>query len=172
MYNKLNLAVGKVASKSSIKPELKSIAFFGDRTVATDSFRLLEVSAPGAALDEPVMLDAKYLKGNLKVTPEQDLDVNEIMERSGAKPVVGNFPKYKEIIEPAMKREGDIKFSVNGKYMAEMLAIMATTNKFAQVEFSIPQGPGLPIIMVAKTAKTKDNPDQQVVRGLLMPMNR
>lgn len=172
MYNKLNLAVGKVASKTSIKPELGSIAFYGNKTVATDSFRLLEVSAPGGELNEPILLNAKYLKGNLKISPDKDVDLNEIISRSGAAPVAGNFPKYEEILEPAFKRTDDIEFSVNGKFLAEMLTIMASTNKFAQVKFSIPQKAGLPIVMTAKTPTTKNDPEPQIIRGLIMPMNK
>lgn len=189
MYNKLNLAVGKVASKTSIKPELGSIAFYGNKTVATDSFRLLEVSAPGAALEEPVMLNANHLKGNFKMTPDKErmkfdkeykaamkqngflVELDEIKKKSGAEPIEGTFPKYEDILEPAFKREDDIKFSINGKYLAEMLTIMAGTNKFAQVEFSIPQGQGKAIVLTAKTAKTKDS-ESQIVRGLIMPMNK
>ena len=170
MYNKLNLSVGKVAIKSSIRPELGSIAFYGDRTVSTDSFRLLEVSAPGEPLKEPVMLSAKHLKGNLKVSPDQDLDLDEIIKRSGAKPLVASFPEYEKILEPAYKRKDDIKININGKFLAEMLTIMAGTNKFSQVEISIPQSPGHAIVLTAKTPTVKGS--QQIVRGLVMPMNR
>jgi len=44
LYNKHNLAVAKIASKSGNREELASVFFSKDKTAATDSFRLLEVS--------------------------------------------------------------------------------------------------------------------------------
>jgi len=44
LYNKHNLAVAKIASKSGTREELASVFFSKDKTAATDSFRLLEVS--------------------------------------------------------------------------------------------------------------------------------
>ena len=76
MYNKNNLAVAAIASKSSIKPELASVLFTKDATVATDSFKLVEISTP-SGLDyenyptvngkdinpaDNVMIPAKHLK--------------------------------------------------------------------------------------------------------------
>ncbi len=172
MYNKLNLAVGKVASKTSIKPELGSIAFFGNRTVATDSFRLLEVSAPGAALPEPVLLNAKHLKGNLKITPDREIDIEEIMLRSGAEPIEATYPNFDKIVDEAFARTDDIKISINAKYLSEMLAILATMNSFNSVELSIPLLPGKAIVMTAKTSQKTDGPEPQVARGLVMPHNK
>lgn len=44
IYNKHNLEVAKVASKSDMKPELACVLFMPDKTVATDTFRLVEMS--------------------------------------------------------------------------------------------------------------------------------
>ena len=44
IYNKLNLEVAKIASDSEMRPELASVMFTKDKTVATDSFRLIEIS--------------------------------------------------------------------------------------------------------------------------------
>jgi hypothetical protein len=46
MYNKHNLAVAKIASKSKIKPALAGVLFTDKCTVATDSFRLIEITVP------------------------------------------------------------------------------------------------------------------------------
>lgn len=51
-YNKHNLAVKSFASKSLVKPELNAVLFRKDRTVATDSFRLIEVTTPGTEYPE------------------------------------------------------------------------------------------------------------------------
>jgi DNA polymerase III sliding clamp (beta) subunit (PCNA family) len=46
LYNSLNLEVAKIADKSDRRPEIAGVLFKSDRTVATDGFRLLEISTP------------------------------------------------------------------------------------------------------------------------------
>lgn len=46
LYNEHNLKVAKIASRGGIKPVLECVLFTKDKSVATDSFRLLEVSVP------------------------------------------------------------------------------------------------------------------------------
>lgn len=48
LYNKHNIAVAKFAAKNDIIPELAGVLFMKDKTVATDSFRLMEVSTSTA----------------------------------------------------------------------------------------------------------------------------
>ena len=48
LYNQNNLAVAKFASKSDTRPELAGVLFTPKKTVATDEFRLLEVSVDTA----------------------------------------------------------------------------------------------------------------------------
>lgn len=170
MYNKLNLSIDKITSKQSFKPELAAIAFYGDKTVATDSFRLLEVSAPGEKLEKPVLLNAKRLACSLKISKEDSLTIDEIVTRSGMTETQGTFPNYEQIMEPAFNREDDIKIKVNGKYLAEMVKILAGTNPIAEVELSIPLEKYQAITMTAKTSKKVGV--GQTVRGLLMPMNK
>ena len=45
LYNKHNLAVAKFASQTKgLKPELEAVLFTNNKTVATDSTRLIEIS--------------------------------------------------------------------------------------------------------------------------------
>jgi hypothetical protein len=44
IYNEHNLAVAKIASKDERRPAITGVYFMKDKSVATDSFRLLEVS--------------------------------------------------------------------------------------------------------------------------------
>lgn len=44
LYNDLNLSVARFASKNEYKPEVIGVFFTPDKTCATDTFRLLEVS--------------------------------------------------------------------------------------------------------------------------------
>jgi DNA polymerase III sliding clamp (beta) subunit (PCNA family) len=65
LYNNLNLEVAKIASKSETRPEISGVLFRKDRTVATDSFRLLEIgtSAEIKPEDFPVVDGAKAMRG-------------------------------------------------------------------------------------------------------------
>lgn len=97
IYNQNNLNVAKVASKTGINPELRAVAFFKDKTVATDRFRLIEMSTPAeegkdplenyptagvknilTKLEEPLMLEAKTVS-KLKI-----LKVKQLSEIQGA----------------------------------------------------------------------------------------
>lgn len=170
MYNKLNLDVGKIASKVTFKSELASVAFYGDKTVATDSFRLLEVSSPEEfkletdKLETPILLNAKKLK-KMKVSKDDIYDIERIKTLSESTPIDSNFPKYEELMTPVLAREDDIKVKINGILLKELLEIASKTNKFSQVELSIPQVKGLPILITSEGKSQK-------VRGLIMPMNR
>jgi DNA polymerase III sliding clamp (beta) subunit (PCNA family) len=63
LYNKINLSVAKIASKKATKPEITGVYFTKDKTVATDSFVLCEVSTPtGLAIEEfPTLLGAEVM---------------------------------------------------------------------------------------------------------------
>ena len=59
LYNKHNLAVAKFAAKESGREEIKSVLFKKDKSVATDSYRLLEVSVDSSVKVE----DYPHTKG-------------------------------------------------------------------------------------------------------------
>ena len=46
LYNNNNLNITKIASKNENRPELTGVFFKSDKTVATDTFRLIEMSTP------------------------------------------------------------------------------------------------------------------------------
>ena len=46
LYNKHNLEVAKIASKTTTREELTGVLFTKDKTVASDTFRLLEITTP------------------------------------------------------------------------------------------------------------------------------
>jgi len=46
IYNKNNLNVAKIVSKNKMRIEISGVLFTKDKTVATDSFRLIEISTP------------------------------------------------------------------------------------------------------------------------------
>ena len=115
-------------------------------------------------------MNAKHLAKNLKVSVKDFYNLDQIISRSEAKPVEGNFPQYNEIMAPALAREDDVKIKINGKMLAELVELAAQVNAFNQVELSIPLEKGLPIIVNAVSSEKSGN--TQSVRGIIMPMMR
>lgn len=163
MYNKHNLLPLKMVSKLNFKPELASVAFYGNRTVGTDSFRLLEVSSTDTedkALEEPVLIHKDELK-QIKLKKDETTDIPNLPHQDG------RFPE----IDIILKEDPDQQYAtikVDGKLLGEMLQAMATINPFNQVELRVPvDSPYKPIRLTATDNKTK-----QVARGLVMPQNK
>jgi len=105
MYNKLNLEVGKVASKSFIKPGLTAIAFYDDRTVATDSFRMIEISKPGVkefsrkTSKDPVLKYApQAMRHKTLFKKDQQFEVKDIICDT---PIHDQYPKIDDVIDKA-----------------------------------------------------------------------
>jgi DNA polymerase III sliding clamp (beta) subunit (PCNA family) len=133
MYNKNNLRVAKCARESDLKPELASVLFTGLHTVATDGFRLMEISVPHGEAHEPVLLNAKNV-GALKATDKDMIVVTEDgtiktprSQYIGEKRNADDFPKYQHLFPTETPV---VKMTVNAAYLSEMLAIMARLNKF------------------------------------------
>ena len=65
LYNKHNLAVAKIASKSGMREELASVFFTKEKTVAMDGIRLLEVSVSttGKAEEFPIVEGMSAMRG-------------------------------------------------------------------------------------------------------------
>ena len=91
LYNDINLSVAKIASKSNgLKPVLESVMFTKNFTVATDSYRLIEMSVPkNAKASEfpkvdgvsamqgcsPFLVSAKMLKEKIKIPKKTSLPI-------------------------------------------------------------------------------------------------
>lgn len=65
-YNKNNLSIHRIASKSDLKPEIASVLFTPSHTVATDSFRLIEMSTP-ADLNAETLAEYPAIPGLKKI---------------------------------------------------------------------------------------------------------
>src|SRR3990167_1588711 len=89
LYNSLNLECAKIADKSDRRPELSGVLFTASKTVATDTFRLLEVSVPAGIKPEefpvvdgatamrgcsPFLVSAKSLR-DIKIKPNKSLPI-------------------------------------------------------------------------------------------------
>lgn len=158
MYNKHNLAIHKVASKSTIRPEMATVAFYGNRTVATDSFRLIEISASGVAHD-PILIGKDHV-ARLKLKGKET--VGETSFPDGV--VDGNYPDIDALYEKHKDRTST-SIIINGAYLAEVLSIVSKLDKFSRVTLSFGEGICDPIII---TAESKDG--TQTAKALLMPI--
>lgn len=161
MYNKHNLAVAKLAAKTTIKPALASVAFCGNKTVATDSFRLVEVST----CDEeeatvPVLVPAAKVS-RLKLKKDAFVDLSDFGDR-----VDDKFPEYAPIVEAAEKREC-VTVRVNAVLLYETLKLLADVGgNTPWVTMSVPIEKGQhPIILKVGNAKSK-----QTAKALVMPL--
>lgn len=162
MIKKENLLCAKIASKNSIKPELKCIAFYGDRTVATDSFRLIEIPvACGKKQKEPILMYADTVK-----IPKGQIGIEE----PAGQIVHGRYPD----VDVVMDRDADIEFvtiSVNGALLGELLTQMSKLNKFRRVTMHIPME-RLRAIKLEAECDHIPKDDKRKARGLIMPMSK
>lgn len=136
LYNSLNLEVVKIASKSEMKPELAGVLFKNDRTVATDGFRLLEITTPTG------------------VKPEDFPVVDGAAAMRGCQPFIASAKSLKEIKIPKVKNGLPILQNVAIKYLDDKRVEFLTTDletakittarrvegKFPDYEQIFPQG--------------------------------
>lgn len=189
LYNKNNLSCAKIASKDSFKPELSSVFFTKEKTVATDSFRLLEVSVssnvepvefPDAMRGiTPFLVDARGVSkikipkhktltaldyvaikhidktGVTFLTVDDDLAQNTITARV----IDGKFPDYGNLF-PVGAPKAEV--TLNGKYLAELLEIMAGIGELNKVTIKL-YGGEKPVALFAEGSNQK-------ARGLIMPI--
>ena len=85
LYNKHNLSVIRISSKNEARPELAGVFFTKEKTVATDSIRLLEVSTP------------------TDVKAQDFSQVGGVSAMLGVKPFIVNAKRLKEIKIPSNK---------------------------------------------------------------------
>lgn len=142
LYNKINLSVAKIASKQSHRPEISGVFFTKDKTVATDSFRLVEISVPANVKAEdypdnfamrgvkPFIASGEMIKAikldNDGVVAIKHLHDNRIEFLQGeniinVKRIDGEYPDYLSII-PSGEPVAELK--INAKYLSEVLDIL------------------------------------------------
>lgn len=195
LYNKHNLAVAKIASKYEHRQEIAGVLFTKDKTVATDSFKLLEVEVDktlrtedfpsrndekAIAETEDFIIPAKDLKTiklpNNKKLPVINtaaivaIDENEVQmittslevgEKKYFRRTKGEFPDYKAIIPTTAPV---VSFSVNAKYLIEILSVMEKMGNNGEVKIEI-HGENKPIMILGGN-------ENQKARGLVMPIRK
>jgi hypothetical protein len=141
--------------------KIKDVAFYGDRVVATDSFRLIEILASGEA-HEAICFDATMLKA-VKIPK----GYSKSEEEFGLVPSKETYPKWQELKDDFDKQEY-VEFFVNGDYLAEIVSQFAKLSKHKQVSIQVPKKYfEKEAHVVAKPIKIKA-PD---ATAYLMPMN-
>lgn len=159
--NKENIAVASFAAKSPIRPELASVLLKGGKIVATDSFRLIEMEVEEYEGDVPVLIPAKEfkaMKGKVILGEKSEegykLSSDQMTLIVSANGDPESYPDYEKIIPT---EEPVLEIKVNGRYLAEVLSLLAKTHPFETVELSF-YGPKKGIVL--HTAKA---------RGIVMP---
>lgn len=93
LYNKNNLAVVKCSAQTKgLRPALESVLFTNNKTVATDSFKIVEVSTPEIKDEFPEIPNKKALKDLEKpilLKAEQVADV-KFFKKNKTLPILDN----------------------------------------------------------------------------------
>ncbi len=189
IYNKHNLDIAKIAHKD--RDPISGVMFSPDKTVATDGFRLIEVSTPNIdPSDFPVIdgavavkecdsfiVNAKTLK-EIKITKVKNVGiVNNVAIKEIADDRVDFMTTDLETnkVTTARKIKGDFpdyeqivpkedpiaEITLNGEYLAEMLSIMAKLGGNENAVKIKFYGEGRPLLL--------ESGDLQKARGLIMP---
>ena len=180
MYNKHNQAVAKFAAKTCVKPVLASVLFTNEKTIATDSSRLLEVSSlrqeddsenidPTLILADSVrviQLPKKRPTFWFKTATKKLVEIMTRDERGAEKVFSTNdiideeFPDYEQLFPT----EFDVEIIMNGKLLGEMLTEIGKMSKRSSVTIKIKQGK--PVVLISETD------EGQKVRGLIMQQRK
>lgn len=170
MYNKNNIAIRKVASRSSIRPELACVAFYGDRTLATDSFRAVEMSATGKKKGKPDLYTARSLEA-VKLKKGETVD-DKTMPVKKAVGITNDYPNLDEVFK---RTEGKPYASVrvNARYLAELCDLLKGLDPYEAITLKVPtESPYQPVIIEADNSRGPSGKEaKQTARAVLMPMN-
>lgn len=135
VYNSLNLEVAKIADKSDARPEVAGVFFKSDRTVATDGFRLLEVTAPDRMTpDEFPKVDGKTAMRGVKpfIVPAKSLRDIKI-PKSGSLPILSH-------VAIAHADENRVDFMTTDLDTAKITTARKVQGKFPEYEAIFPTG--------------------------------
>ena len=183
IFNKHNMEVAKFASKGSSRPELQGIFITKDKTVATDSFRLLEVSTPKDKKPEdyknamrgmkPVIINAEYLKKNIKLKDDciaiKHIDDNKIevlqtvdgqvLPKFLPRITSGEFPEYNMIFP---KNEARAEVLLDARLLSDLLEVMGKMNNTGQVRIKV-YAKGQPLVI---EGGSQNQPARAMLMGL------
>ena len=175
-YNAHNLAVGKIVSKASYGGEAIQSVFFTDKkTVATDRYRLIEVSVPATPersegemagckpflvkADNVAKLSTKMHNITIEHLDDTTVTFNSDGQQVKMATVNDQFPDYESIFP---KQQPTMKLRVNAKYLREILQVMEKMTTDVDI---LLYKEDLPIVLT--TAE-----DGQEARAMLMPVKQ
>ena len=171
MYNHNNLLPAKVTNKNAIKLELQSVAFYGNRTIGTDSFRLLEVSATGTP-HEPRIIPAQFIKTSK--FDKKVLQFNQEYIESITNIIANPHNQYPDV-DKIMSEDKTIEYAtvkVNAELLGELLLAMSKIGKFAEVEMKVPINQTYKPIHLYTHDSNPNQSERQTAHGLMMPLNK
>ena len=194
LYNNLNLSVAKIADTNNAnKAVLRSVFFTPNKTVATDSYRLIEVSVDNSVnvKDFPdnnimrgcssFMVESRDIK-NIKLKPNKSLPILSYMALTHLDNKKVKFifrPDVSATAEPSLDRIDDrfpeyeklmsqgkpkVEVSFNAEYLSSLLDILGQFKKTHDVTLKI-YADDKPIILEAHN-------DSQKGRAMLMPIRK
>jgi len=135
LYNKLNLSITDFCSKDSVRPELSSVLFTKNKTIATDSFVLIEVETPKVdRVDYPSIPDVKF----------EEMTKDIIIPANAVKKMVSNIPKNSKlpIIENVAfvrASENDAEFITTDLEIANSVKTKVVDGKYPETDQIIPK---------------------------------
>ena len=129
MYNQNHLRIPAKFTNA----RLPNVAFYGDKVVATDSFRLIEMKAGGKP-HEPVQYPAQLVK-NIKINKNATINHEEM----GIVPdEESHFPDYQEL-QKKFDKEECIEFAVDGKMLGELATALSKLSKKQTIYIKVPK---------------------------------
>lgn len=169
MYNTHNLAIAKITSRSDLKPALQCVAFYGNRTVATDSFRMIEVSAKGEPHGIQLCTAAVIPKLKKRET-RAEIPMFSIAQTS-------EYPDVDQVFDAQFSDEGKeyVTVNINGHYLAEVAKILADVSPFGRIVLQVETSGHAKhaVRITSNDARVKPFTENvtQEARALVMPMN-
>jgi len=170
MYTNNNLLTLKATNPKSMNPVTSAVAFYGNRTIGTDSFRLLEVSAPGEA-HEPTVIYSNQLKS---FKPEKKVTQFTLEDITTALKTVSHYVYYPDV-DQVLAEKTDEEYStikVNATLFGELLVTMGKMAKNGIVEIKIPTKCKTNPIHIYANSHEHYQSENQTAHGLMMRTNK
>ena len=194
LYNQNCLNVAKIASKSEVRPELAGVFFTKDKVVATDSFKLLEMTtSKGYKVEDypdakhpvmkgfkPFIIPAKELS-KVKIPKNKSLPVLENvavsyvddkrvdlmttdLETADIKSFRRIDAKYPDYEKVFPTGEAKAEINISAEYLIRVLEVMGKVNNLGTIKIKF-YSDQMPLVLEAKN-------DNQSARAMVMPLRK
>ena len=162
-YNQHNLNCAKIHTDNNIKPCLNAVAFYGNRTIATDGVRLIEITSVDKddAEHSPVIYDVNAIK-SIKLKKGEKINDDQLSAQFV--PINENYPDVDHVLNEAEKQDY-LEIKINAGLLSETLGILAKMSPFKTVKLRVPLEKKNQAIMI----EAEDKKTGQRARALVMP---